>query len=161
MQAAAGTAVTRGWSAEVFVKPWNACVFGWTYYFEGCTIVGVFVFWLVFKGVHQAALFFVVSRVWLCWDFEGSGIVFLFCRPHRPFGELEAFQNIVIDCRVASRWRLQLRLQSSELPKTLHSLTKSVRYYFGGFIIVLRCFVFQRVHQEALLEAEGCRGEVC
>ena len=34
-------------------------------------------FCLLSKGVYQGALFFVVFRVWLFEDFEGSGILFL------------------------------------------------------------------------------------
>ena len=41
-------------------------------------IVGVFLCLLLFKGVHQEALFFVVFRVWLCEDFEGCGVLFFF-----------------------------------------------------------------------------------
>ena len=49
------------WPVEVIIVGWLVIVTG-------------FVCFLLFKGVHQGALFFVVFCVWLNEDFESFGI---------------------------------------------------------------------------------------
>ena len=77
-------------------------------------IVSGFVCCLLFKGVHQGALFFVVFRVWLNEDFEGIGFCSLRGKGAEQFWSctsciwVEMFVVQAFRCCFGGLWRLLL-----------------------------------------------------